>query len=113
MKLCGARDMPAQITNENSKRPRPHNPTGHLLEIQHFEMLNKKKKSLFIQALFLRAHEKRLFTACPTSESSNPISCSFSIDKGESTSQGFSGEVEGEKPVLWTLLFLGPVVDKN
>ena len=60
MKTSGAREMPVRVTNENSKRPRPQNPTGHLLENQHFGML--KKKSLFIQALFLRAHEKCLYS---------------------------------------------------
>ena len=48
---------------------------------------------------------KNVFIAFPASESPNPISWSFSNDKEEITSQGYSGEAEGEKTVLWILLF--------
>lgn len=59
MKTSGAREMPVRVTNENSNRPRPQKPTGHLLENQHFGML---KKSLIIQALFLKEDEKYLYS---------------------------------------------------
>ena len=49
MKTSGAREMPVRVTNENSNRPRPQKPTGHLLENQHFGML--KKKSLYSSSL--------------------------------------------------------------
>ena len=59
MKISGAKEMPVRVTNENSNRPRPQKPTGHLLENQHFGML---KKSLFIQAVLLKDDEKCLYS---------------------------------------------------
>lgn len=45
MKTSGAREMPVRVTNENSNRPRPQKPTGHLLENQHLECQKKSHYS--------------------------------------------------------------------
>lgn len=55
---------------------------------------------------------KGVFIAHPMSVSSNPVSCSFSNDKGEIISQAYSGGTEEGRLTFGHLYFLGAIADK-